>query len=297
MAATRRLNELITATLPDIELPDGPMVVALSGGADSATLAYLVRQAGFVTRALHIDHQLPASPTMAAAAEEIAAVLEVPLETVQVDLDDGPSLEEKARTARYRVFTGVGTPVLTGHTRDDSVETMLINLVRGTGIEGLTGIPAFRSPNIHRPLLSVTRSETREIATLAGLPFVDDPMNEDLSITRNRIRREILPLMRELNPQLDAAVARAAAILEREADYLAVLAAPHMRSPVPVSVIHTLPRVLADRVLQRALEAEGIGATADRIGRIWAVASGVSERQDLAEGRSVVRRGALLVIE
>ena len=68
--------------------------------------------------------------------------------------------------------------ILTGHTLDDQAETVLLNMLRGTGPRGLTGIPLWRPPNISRPMLRITRSETRELALLAGLPFFDDPMNE-----------------------------------------------------------------------------------------------------------------------
>ena len=297
MAETRRLSELVSATLPRLDLPEGPVEVALSGGADSATLAYLSIEGGLEVRALHIDHQLPASPMLAGAAGEVAGRLGIELEVRQVDLAKGPSPEEQAREARYAVLVDRGLPVLTGHTRDDSIETMLINLIRGTGPTGLTGIPGFRRPNIYRPMLAVTRSETREIATLAGLPFVDDPMNEDLSLTRNRIRLGLLPLMRELNPQVDAALARTAATLERDREYLERRAAKHFGPTLPVSAVTTLPPALADRVLRHALEESGIAPTSDRIARMWSVASGESERQELAEGRVVVKRGALLIIE
>jgi tRNA(Ile)-lysidine synthase len=178
---------------------------------------------------------------------------------------------------------------------------MLINLIRGTGVTGLTGIPRFRSPRVHRPMLDVSRDETREIAVLAGLGFVDDPMNEDLALTRNRVRLRLLPLMRELNPQVDTALARASAALERDSDHLEAvasrLAADASDVAVPMSVIATIPRPLADRLLRRLLERNGIGPTADRIERMWSVATGASERQDLADGRSVIRHGALLVVE
>lgn len=297
MAETRRLSELVSAAQQRLELPEGPVEVALSGGADSASLAYLGIESGYEVRVLHIDHQLPASPMMARAAGDVAAKLGIEMEVIQVDVGEGPSPEDQARDARYAVLAEREGPVLTGHTRDDSIETMLINLVRGTGPSGLTGIPSFRSPNIYRPMLAVTRSETRELATLAGLPFVDDPMNADLSLTRNRVRLQLLPLMRELNPQVDAALARTAATLERDREYLEERVAEHFGRAVPVSAVTTLPRALADRVLHRALEENGIGPTSDRIGRMWSVASGESERQELAAGRVVVRRGALLVIE
>lgn len=297
MAETRRLKELVSAALQRLHFPDGPVEVAVSGGADSATLAYLVSEAGVEVTAVHIDHQLPASAKMAKAASDVAERLRIRIESRQVEVGEGPSPEEQARNARYEALAERNGPILTGHTRDDSIETVLINLIRGTGPSGLTGIPSFRPPNIHRPMLRVTRSETREIAALACLPFVDDPMNEDLSLTRNRVRRELLPLMRELNPQVDAALARTAASLERDREYLEGRATEHFGKALPVSAVTTLPRALADRVLHRALEENGIGPTSDRIQRMWSVASGESDRQDLAGGHSVVRRGALLVIE
>ena len=146
-------------------------------------------------------------------------------------------------------------------------------------------------------MLAVTRGETREIASLAGLPYVDDPMNEDMSLTRNRIRLLILPLLRELNPQLDSAMARTAEMLESDIEFLDKLASQHQTGVLPVALVVTLPKVLANRLLHHALESATIAPTADRIARMWSVAAGESERQDLAEGLSVVRRDALLVIE
>ncbi|HUG31321.1 MAG TPA: tRNA lysidine(34) synthetase TilS [Acidimicrobiia bacterium] len=297
MAETRRLSELIAATLPRLELPDGPVVVALSGGADSAALALLCVEEGSEVSAIHVDHQLPASPTLAAAASAIAARLGISLAIHQVVVDVGPSPEDMARRARYEVFARSSQPVLTAHTQDDNVETIMINLIRGTGSAGLAGIPRFRPPQIHRPILDLTRNETRELSSLAGLPFRDDPMNDDLTLTRNKIRLEILPMMRELNPEVDAALARAAATLRRDIEYLDDQAATLSQEVLPISVLTTAPRVLADRLLRRALEESGVGVTSDRIDRMWSVVCGESERQELAGGRAAVRREAMLVIE
>ncbi|HEX6302057.1 MAG TPA: tRNA lysidine(34) synthetase TilS [Acidimicrobiia bacterium] len=297
MVATRRLTQLVDSALPKLDLPEDRLMVALSGGADSAALAYLAAESGRDIGLVHVDHQLQASPTMARAAHDIGQVFDIPVQTLTVQVGSGPSLEDRAREARYQVLEEIESAVVTGHTRDDSVETMLINLIRGTGLRGLTGIPRFRPPNIHRPMLSIARSETREIATLAGLPFIDDPMNADMSLTRNRIRLHILPLMRELNPQIDSALARTAEMLERDATYLDDVALPYQTEVLPTSVICTLPRVLADRVLHHALEEAGIDPSADRIARMWTVVSGESAQQDLAEGRVVVRRGPLIVVE
>lgn len=297
MATTRRLRELVASILPRLDLPDGPLVVALSGGADSAALAWLCVDSGVETTGLHIDHQLPASPILAEAADAIAARIGISLDTRQVTLEDGASPEEMARRARYEVFSKSPIPLLTAHTLDDTVETVLINLIRGTGTTGLAGIPPFRPPRVYRPMLAVTGSETREVSTLVGLPYRDDPMNADLDLTRNRVRHEVLPMLRSMNPGIDAAIARAASSLRRDSDYLEEQADVLDKGSLPVSVITTVPRVLADRLFRRALQNSGIGPTADRIGRMWSVASGETDRQDLAGGKSVVRRGALLVIE
>lgn len=299
MVTTRRLTELISATLPKLEIPDvQKAMVALSGGADSGTLAFLALEAGLEVGAIHIDHQLPASTGLSDAARAIATALGITIDVRSVTVAEGPSPEDQARRVRYEALSDVSAPVLTGHTRDDSVETVLLHLIRGSGPTGLTGIPRFRSPNLHRPLLEVTRNETREIAALAGLPFVDDPMNLDASLTRNQVRLEILPLMRELNPRVDDAIARAAAIIERDTEYLdRVTPVSSDDNAVPISVIATLPRPLADRVLGSCLEGAGVAVTADRIERMWSVVGADSDREDLAGGLAVLRRGALLVVE
>jgi len=297
MAATRRLSLLLESTSSRLDLPAGPMVVALSGGADSAALTYLALRAGREVTTVHVDHGLPHSPTMSSAAEAVAGALDVSSRTIPVEVERGPSLEEQARKVRYAALHALEAPVVTGHTRDDNVETVLMNLIRGTGVRGLGGIPAHRSPNVYRPMLDVTRNETREIAVLAQLPFVDDPMNHDMSITRNRVRLVVLPHLREINPQVVEAVHRLARVARSETEFLDDLAAPHVGSVIPISALLTLPTPIAERVLHQALEAHGIGATADRIARMWRVAMGESDRQDLAEGRRVTRDGALLAIE
>jgi len=298
MVATRRLTELSRVASAKLQLPSGPVTVALSGGADSAALAYLCSETGVAFDTLHVDHGLPGSPRLARAAASVADRLSVPIETVSVEIGHGPSLEERARDARYAVFDKRNSTVLTAHTRDDNAETILINLVRGTGAAGLSGIPYHRPPNTYRPILSVGRSETRELAALAELPFYDDPMNEDPKITRNRLRQTVLPVLREINPQVVESLARAAAVLDRDSAFLDSLVPETRHGPgVPVAVVSTLPRPVADRLLQELLRTAGVGVTADRLDRVWSVANGESEGQDLAGGRRVIKRGALLVVE
>lgn len=298
MAATRRLTELTKVALDKTQLPSGPVTVALSGGADSAALAYICLRAGVTVDALHVDHGLPASPRLAAASGAVATRLSIPIESAAVEIEEGPSPEERAREARYSVFDTRVNPVLTAHTRDDNAETILINLTRGTGPSGLTGIPYHRPPVTYRPMLDISRSETRELATLVGLPFFDDPMNQDPSLTRNRIRHNILPMLRAINPRVVEGLARAATSLDRDGAFLDSLVPETGDAPgVPTGLVLTLPRPLADRLLQRLLNDEGVGVTADRMERVWSVVRGETEGQDLAGGRRLTRRGALILVE
>ena len=296
MVETRRLTELVESALGRLQIPGDRVTVALSGGADSAALAFLLVRAGVTPGCLHVDHGLPGSQQMAVAATGISEALGLEMDTVTVSIGPGPSPEERAREARYGAFDARRGPVLTGHTRDDSAETMLINLIRGTGPGGLSGIPPFRPPNIHRPMLDITRDETREIAVLAGLPFADDPMNADLSLTRNRIRHTILPLLTELNPKVVEALARTADTLGRDATLLWEMTPPSSGPSVAAGLVVTLPRPLGDRLLADFLRSAGVGVTADRLERVWAVARGETSRQELAEGMSVWRDGALVIV-
>jgi tRNA(Ile)-lysidine synthase len=174
---------------------DGPLVVALSGGADSAVAAWAAHQTGMAVRCLHIDHGLPGSPVMREAAAEIASRLGVDLGIEVVDVRS--SSETDLRDARYVALLASLGPdelLVTAHTADDTVETMLINLLRGTGVGGLAGIPA-RRDRIVRPLLGFSREDVRGAASREGLPFVDDPENLSSAHLRNRVRHELLPYL------------------------------------------------------------------------------------------------------
>ncbi len=147
MVATRRLIALVENALGRMSLPPGDLTIALSGGADSAALAYLARRcASSGVKGLHVDHGLPGSSMLATAARGVATALGITLEVVIVEVALGPSPEEQARDARYPVFHSRSGPVLTGHTRDDDAETILINLVRGCGPRRSGRDPAISGP-------------------------------------------------------------------------------------------------------------------------------------------------------
>ena len=307
MVGTRRLKELADSVLGRLTLPEGPYVVALSGGADSAALAWLTKQTEVTVRALHVDHQLSGSRRMRAAAQEVAESLQLELDIRTTVLPDGPSPEGQARIARYKAFSqgaDAQEAILTAHTRDDSVETVLLNLVRGTGPRGLAGIPAHRPPNIYRPLLAVTRAETRELAGLAELPFVDDPMNDDLDLRRNLVRKQVLPMLAELNPRLDESVTRLANSIRSDADYLDTQAGsiPTLHGDgsgaVAIGDLRSAPGPIRDRALKRLIT-ETVGSeavTSHRVDRLWAVATGEVASVEIGLGYTAERSGPMLVV-
>ena len=308
MAATRRLTQLVESAQSRLKLPTGPLVVALSGGADSAALAYLCVESGREARAVHVNHSLAHSAELETAAVAIATRLDLELEVRTVTLpESGASLEGRARTARYAAFgetTTMEERLLTAHTLEDNAETVLINLVRGAGARGLSGIPYHRFPNVYRPALEISRSETREIAALARLGFVDDPMNQDPTLTRNLIRQQVIPFLEGFNSRLLPALARTAASLARDVAHLEAEAARvgvDYRDEVatcPLGALAAAPRAIADRVLMDMLAhvSRGEGVTAGHVERMRSVVEGRAESQEMGWGVSVWRKGPLVVV-
>lgn len=307
MAEPRRLTDLVQQVSERTACPDGALVVALSGGADSAALALITSGLSGEVSLLHVDHGLTHSPQLRSAAVAIAERLGLALEISEVTVPDGPSLEGQARNARYQSFSNsvhAATPLLTGHTRDDQAETVLLNMIRGAGVRGMAGIPPFRSPNIYRPFLDVTRSETREIAVLAGLPFLDDPMNLDPTIRRNAIRLQMIPEMERYNSRLSDGLARLASVARADIDYLeaAALQIPIESHDDIVTIaaasLATADPVVSGRVIARAFRGlRGDGPSFEETMRILAVATGASSSEQLNGGLVAGRRGPMLVLE
>ncbi len=235
------------------------MIVALSGGADSAALAWAVAEAGAAATAVTIDHGLEVSAPLVAAATEIAARLGLAHRVVRVH--PASSAEADLRAARLAALEAADpeATILTGHTADDQAETVLGNLLRGAGPTGLAGIPVRRGRWL-RPLLDVSRATTRAAAKACGLPFLDDPTNADTSLRRNRIRHETLPgLEAAYNPALRATLARTARLAAADDALIASRAdaVPVRRDGeavlIPAAALATLPLPVAARVVRRAL--------------------------------------------
>lgn len=216
-----------------------PVVVALSGGADSAVAAWASAEAGLTARAVHVDHRLAGSEMMRAAAEEVARAVGIDLVVVRVE--PRTSAEADLRDARYAGLAGAliaGETLVTAHTSDDQAETVLLNLLRGSGLPGLAGIPRRRG-RIVRPMLDFTRSEIREVARQWRLPFADDPENQTTDHLRNRVRLELIP---ELETGFNPAIRR---VLARTADVVGEALVPMQQaaSRIPCEVLGRSVRV------------------------------------------------------
>ncbi len=279
-----------------------PVVVACSGGPDSLALLIVAAHAQLDPIAVHVDHGLrPESAREADVVEDAAGLLGVRAHRVQVVVEPGGNLEARARDARYAALELVraevgATAVLVAHTADDQAETVLLNLLRGSGSSGLAGMPA-RREHLVRPLLGVRRSDARALCAQHGLVPVDDPSNRDLVHRRNWVRLEALPALsdgarRDLVPVL----ARQAAVLRAEADLLdelgdALLAEAGGSEP-DARVITAAHPALARRAVRRWLGSPPPSLA--EVERVLEVARCERRAAQLSGGRRVWRRAGHL---
>jgi tRNA(Ile)-lysidine synthase len=210
------------------------LVVAHSGGSDSTALLLLATEwaspRGVAVRSAHVAHGLrgAAGEQDARFCALLAANLSVPFTLCSVDVPSGrrkgESTEAAARRLRYAALLAVsgglgGAPVLTGHTRDDQAETVLLHLERRLG-RRRGGIRSRRGDGIVRPLLPFSRAELREFLAQRGVPFREDETNTNEGFARNRIRRTVLPEMERKDPGRTARLARAGEAAARRLDAL-----------------------------------------------------------------------------
>jgi tRNA(Ile)-lysidine synthase len=254
---------------------------AVSGGGDSVALLVLASAANLSVTAWHVDHGLREnSHTEAELVTQLATQLGAQFETRTVTVDQGANTEARAREARYGAMP---QGVMTGHTADDQAETILINLLRGSGTRGLAGM----QPTSQRPLLHIRRSETQELCSALGISVFNDPSNDDERFQRNRIRREVLPLFESLAKRdLVPVLTRQADLLRDDDDLLSELASA--LDPTDALALTSAPIALSRRAI-RAWLTNPLVPDSATVERVLEVARGNTLACDIGLGRHVRR--------
>ena len=260
----------------------------MSGGADSLALLALACAAGCRATAVHVDHGLrPESEAEADLVADAARRVGASFRSERAPVEAGPNLEARARQARFAVLPD---DVLTGHTADDQAETVLLNLLRGAGLDGLGGM----GPGRH-PIIRLRRSETSALCADMGLTPVRDASNDDRAFRRNRVRHELLPLLDDVAERDVAAVlARQADLLREEAALLDALA--EAIDPTDARALAAAPVPLARRAVRSWLRDVHPPAAA-AVERVLAVARGEATSTEVGKGRRVARTGQRLRLE
>ena len=260
--------------------PGTAVTCAVSGGADSLALLVLATEAGCDVTAVHVDHGARDAAPEVAVVRDAAERFGAHFAAVAVDVPRGPNQEERWREARRAVLP---PDALTGHTADDLAETVLLNLVRGAGLDGLAGI----RPGPTKPILRLRRAETRDLCDGLGLHPVVDPSNDDRTFRRNRVRHELLPLLDDIAERdVVAVLARQAELLRDDAAVLDELAAGI--DPTDARQLAAAPPALARRAVRRWLTADH-PPDADAVERVLAVARCEASACELPGGVRVER--------
>ena len=269
--------------------PGTELACAVSGGPDSLALLVLAVAAGCRVTAFHVDHALrPGSAAEADVVAAAAAHFGVGFVALRAPVAAGPNLEERARDARRAVLP---EGAATGHTADDQAETVVLNLLRGAGLDGLAGMRA----GFTHPILALRREETGRLCARAGLVPVIDPTNASLELRRNRVRHEVMPLLeRVAGRDVAAVIARQAGLLAADADQLDVLAAGI--DPQSAAEVTAAPAPLARRALRAWLRGPlgGRPPSAAALERVMAVARLEARAAEVGRGVTVRRRAGRL---
>lgn len=241
--------------------PGDRVVCALSGGADSVALLwalYLLREKLQIQlSAAHFNHGLRGeeSDRDQAFAEALCHRYDIPLHIGRANVQTGhKGLEAAAREARYGFFATLPGKLATAHTADDNAETVLMHLVRGTGLKGLGGISPVRG-NIIRPMLTVTRQEVLAFLREYCLTHIEDSSNCTDAFLRNRIRHHIIPLLRQENPSLSEKLSQMALRLRQDEQILQSLTEGELPE---VPALRQMPQSLRNRYLAGFLERAGV---------------------------------------
>jgi tRNA(Ile)-lysidine synthase len=260
----------------------------VSGGADSLALVVLAVAARLEVTAVHVDHGLR-EESEAQLVQDAVSGFGARFEAISVNVAPGPNLEDRARSAR---LTALGSGALTGHTADDQAETVLLQLMWGAGP---TGIAAMQ-PGPTKPLLGLRRSDTEAVCAKVGLNWFSDPTNSEPRFRRNRVRRELIPLMnqiadRDCVPLLNRSAAVSRSTVEALQELLPQGDATDTRW------LGSLPDPVARLVVRRWLRVQtGRPISADATDRVMRVVAHQSKATELEGGGRVERSDGRLSI-
>ncbi|MSQ36621.1 MAG: tRNA lysidine(34) synthetase TilS [Dehalococcoidia bacterium] len=313
-AFERRVARALDALVPAA----APLLVACSGGPDSSAALVAVARArpGVAVTAAHFDHGLrPRAEAQADrhAVEALAARLGRSTLGGAQRPRGAARTEAALRGARYHWLATACARAgaeycVTGHTRDDQAETVLLRLVRGAGARGAAGMGPLApwplpergrreaGPRLVRPLLEIGREDVQAYLAALGVAARHDPSNDDLAFARNRVRALVLPELRKLNPRAGAALARFATAERRDDEALEELAGREaerlLRRAGPVASLPrrellALPEAVALRLLRRACAAAGVAAEAEQLQGLLRIARRRGSRRSLGGGEAM----------
>lgn len=241
--------------------PGDRVVCALSGGADSVALLwalYLLRdKLQFSLSAAHFNHQLRGeeSDRDQAFVQALCDRYDIPLTVGTGTVTPGKKgLEAAAREARYGFFSTLPGKIATAHTADDNAETVMMHLVRGTGLKGLGGIAPIRD-NVIRPMLTVTRQEVETFLQEYCLSHIEDSSNHTDAFLRNRIRHNVMPLLSQENPSLAENLSQTALCLRQDEEFIGAMVE---KSLPEISRLRQMPEALRCRHLSVFLQDCGV---------------------------------------
>ena len=242
-------------------MPGDSIVCAVSGGADSVALLFALHllrdEMDFRLSAAHFNHHLRGaeSDRDEAFVRQLCDRYDIPLTVGQGTVTPGKKgLEAAARDARYAFLRSLPGKIATAHTADDNAETVLMHLVRGTGLKGLGGIAPVNG-NVIRPMLSCTRQEVEDFCAEWCLSYITDSSNEGDDFLRNRLRHHVMPLLKQENPRLAENTSAMALRLRQDEDCLAELA--KLRS-MEVQELRKMHPALRSRALEDFLKRSGV---------------------------------------
>lgn len=281
MLKVETLLEKVKSAIADYNmLSDGEEVfVGLSGGADSVALVLSLLDLGYDVKAIHVNHNLRGAESDGdeAFCRDLCSSLGIELKVFSVDVaqyskEHSLGCEESARILRYDCLSrhANGKKIATAHNLDDNLETVILNLARGTGLKGLCGIPSVRD-NIIRPLIYVSRSEIEQYLAHKKQRFVTDSTNLCRDFTRNKIRADIVPILKQINPNVLNNTLNLKNTLECENDYIAQQASEVFETHFAEGKLRNaekLPKAILRRCIIMLLNQYDIPSSFERVCKI-----------------------------